>query len=101
MSPSASIEKPKSFGSWPTKTVRAMPLRYPIRMGFESRSVTSPRRSSPNAMPNAPEISASAAASSVARLGSAAASGAIVAAMIAASDESGPRTRIRLGPNSA
>ena len=26
-SPSASVEKPNSFGSWPTKTVRAMPLR--------------------------------------------------------------------------
>lgn len=56
--PSASTENPNSFGSWPTMTVRAMPLRYPIRMGLDSRSVSSPRWSSPKATPKAPAMRA-------------------------------------------
>ena len=40
-------------------------------------------------------------ASATSRSGSPAASGTIVAAMMAASDESGPSTRMRLGPKMA
>src|SRR4029077_920195 len=89
------------FGSWPMNTVRAIPLRYPIRIGFDSRSVSRPSLRTPNAMQNAPEITARPAARFVVRAGSPSASGATVAAMRAASDESGPTTRIRLGPNTA
>ena len=99
--PSAWTEKPNSLGSCPTKTVSAIPFSEPIRMGFESSSVRIPSRRTPNAMQHAPEISARPPARSPARAGSTSASGAIVAAMIGASDESGPRTRIRLGPNRA
>src|SRR4029077_10402218 len=89
------------FGSCPMNTVRAIPLRYPIRIGFDSRSGSRPSRRTPNAMQNAPEIRARPAARLVVRVGSPSASGATVAAMSAASDESGPTTRIRLGPQTA
>ena len=49
----------------------------------------------------APETSAIALASVMARIGSPPDSGRTTPRMTAASDESGPRTRIRLGPNSA
>ena len=47
MKPSASTEKPNSFGSWPTRMVRANPFMYPIIVGFESRSATKPSLAMP------------------------------------------------------
>ena len=49
----------------------------------------------------APDTIAIAPASATARCGSPAASGATTARMTAASEESGPSTMMRLGPNSA
>ena len=60
-----------------------------------------PKRASPARMHRPPVIKASIPASATNRSGSPAANGTIVAAMMAASDESGPNTRMRLGPKMA
>ena len=99
--PWLSIEKPNSLGSWLTKTVKAMPFIYPYRIGLESSSVMKPSRANPAAMQTAPETIAIMLARATARIGSPPESGKITARITAASEESGPRTRIRLGPNSA
>ena len=60
-----------------------------------------PKRSRPAATHSTPAMTASMPASATACSGSPAARGMIVAAISGASDESGPRTRIRLGPKIA
>ena len=70
-------------------------------MGFESRSVTKPARTIPAPKLNRPATRARPPARATAWAESPAASGTTVTAMSAASDESGPRTRIRLGPKMA
>ncbi len=60
-----------------------------------------PRRSNPAPMHTSPETSAMALAMEIARIGSPLDSGSTSARMMAASAESGPNTRMRLGPNSA
>ena len=76
---------------------------YPIIVGFEIRSATNPSLPMPATRAIAPVISARAEPSATARAGSpsAATSGSTVAAIIGPSDESGPSTRIRDGPNIA
>ena len=70
-------------------------------MGLDSSSVMKPSFASPAPMQIRPTASAIAPASATARAGSPAASGSTTARISAASDESGPITRMRLGPNSA
>ena len=72
-------------------------------VGFEIRSATKPSLATPASVMIAPTRSASAEPSATARAGSpcAATSGRMVAAIIGPSDESGPSTRIRDGPNTA
>ena len=62
--------------------------------------MTNPSRSSPASSPNSPDEDGEHGTPRSRRgCGSPAASGRIAAAIIGASDESGPRTRMRLGPN--
>jgi hypothetical protein len=70
-------------------------------MGFESKSVTNPRRVTPTRMHTAPDTTAIIPAKATARAGSPFERGSTTPRMTAASEESGPRTRIRLGPNTA
>ena len=72
-------------------------------VGFESRSATKPSPATPAAIMTTAVMRASTDASATARSGSppAATSGRIVAAIIGPSEESGPSTRIRDGPNTA
>ncbi|OQB54572.1 MAG: hypothetical protein BWX99_01957 [Deltaproteobacteria bacterium ADurb.Bin151] len=93
--------KPRTFGNWPISTVSAMPLRYPMRIGFDRRSVIKPNLARPAAMHSAPVKTASIPARDTALSALPAAKGTIVAAMIPASAESGPRTKMRLGPKMA
>ena len=60
-----------------------------------------PRRPSPTRMHTVPDTIAIIPAMAMARAGSPPDSGRTTARMTAASDESGPSTRMRLGPNSA
>ena len=60
-----------------------------------------PRRARPARMHAVPETIAIMAARAMARAGSPPDSGRTTARMTAASEESGPSTRMRLGPNSA
>ncbi len=103
MNPSASTLNPHSFGSWPTTIVRARPFMYPMTVGFDSRSAMNPRWAIPATTRMTPTMSASIDDSAIARAGSPplAMSGAIVTAIIGPSDESGPSTRMRDGPNTA
>src|SRR5215216_2529357 len=72
-------------------------------VGLEIRSATKPSPPAPASTVIAPVSRASAEASATARAGSpfAPTSGRIVAAIIGPSEESGPSTRIRDGPNTA
>ena len=70
-------------------------------MGLDSSSVTNPSLANPAPMQISPVNSAIAPASATARAGSPADSGSTTARISAASDESGPSTMMRLGPNSA
>ena len=97
----ASTEKPSSLGIWFTITTTATPMRYPVRIGLESRSVTNPRRRKPATTRMTPIMIANRPASATARSGSPAARGRIDEAMIGASDESGPSTSTRDGPTTA
>ena len=45
--PSASVEKPNSFGSWPTMMIKASPFMYPTWTSLESRSATNPSFATP------------------------------------------------------
>ena len=101
--PSASTLNPNSLGSCPTRMVRARPFIYPIIVGLEIRSAMKPSLATAPRTRIPPTISASIDASAMARSGlpSAPASGRIVAAIIGPSEESGPSTRIRDGPNTA
>ena len=96
-------EKPNSFGSCPTRIVRAKPFMYPIMVGLDRRSATNPSLTIPASTVIAPTSRASIDARATARAGSPLApmSGRIVAAIIGPSEESGPSTRILDGPNSA
>ena len=96
-----SIEKPSSFGTCEMITSSATALRYPTRMGLDSRSVTKPRRRMPPSSRIAPTMIASSPASATARSSLPSARGRTDAAMIGASAESGPSTRMRDGPNTA
>jgi len=60
-----------------------------------------PSLSTPARMHTSPETTAIAAARATARSGSPFAAGTTTAAITAAREESGPSTRIRLGPNTA
>ncbi len=93
--PVAAVVKPNSFGSWLTRTTSAIPLRNPMRTGFENNSARTPMRTSPAAMQNTPINNASMPASATARDGSpwAPTSGRIAAAISGPSAESGPNTR--------
>jgi hypothetical protein len=70
---------------------------------LENRSATKPSRQTPARIMQAPTSRARVDARAIAFAGSPSAptSGRIVAAIIGPSDESGPRTRIRDGPNTA
>ncbi|MNG10568.1 hypothetical protein D3C84_940450 [compost metagenome] len=68
---------------------------------MDSNSVMKPRRAMPARMHTAPETMAIIPARATARWGSPPDRGRTTARMTAASEESGPSTRIRLGPNSA
>ncbi|MNI26616.1 hypothetical protein D3C73_803260 [compost metagenome] len=68
---------------------------------MDSSSVTKPSLARPARIHTAPETMAIAAASAIARCGSPPDSGRITARITAAKDESGPSTRMRLGPNNA
>ena len=70
-------------------------------MGLDSSSVMKPSRMTPARMQISPETIAMAPARATARIGSPAESGRTMARMIGASEESGPSTRMRLGPNRA
>jgi len=94
-----STENPKALGSWDMKTITAMPLRYPIRMGLDRSSVITPTRRYPAAMHTRPAMMLRADASATAVAGSPAASGRITTAITGAREESGPRTSCLLGPN--
>ena len=74
-----------------------------MMVGFEIRSAMKPSLAMPATVMITPTISASADASATARSGSCCGStrGRRVAAIIGPSDESGPRTRIFDGPNTA
>ena len=102
-SPSPSTEKPNNFGSWPIRMVSASPFMYPSMVGRESRSAMNPSFATPATVIISPTISASMEASATALAGSPPApnEATITAAIIGPSEESGPRTRIREGPNTA
>jgi hypothetical protein len=70
-------------------------------MGLESSSVMKPRRARPKAIQITPETIAMVPAIATARSASPAESGSTTAKITGASEESGPSTRIRLGPNRA
>ena len=95
---SADTGMPSTFGSWVTNTVSAMPARYPMRTGFEIRSVTKPRRSTAASARIPPTSSASSAAVSIRAVALAPAMGMIAAATTGDTAESGPNTRMREGP---
>ena len=100
---SASVEKPNSFGSWPTMIVMPRPFMYPTCTSLESRSATKPSFPSPSAISSRPTNTASIPARTIAVPGSppATSSGVIAARISGEIDESGPRTSTRDGPNSA
>ena len=96
------MEKPSSFGNWPTTTMSAIAFRYPSRIGFDSRSVTNPSLRNPATSKMRPTRTARIPARASAVSGSpVTANGATAAAIRGASDESGPRTRIFDGPTTA
>ncbi|MNY38040.1 hypothetical protein D3C86_1726360 [compost metagenome] len=68
---------------------------------MDSSSVIKPRRAIPARMHTAPETIAIIPARATARCGSPPESGMMTARMTATREESGPITRIRLGPNKA
>ncbi|MNP82665.1 hypothetical protein D3C76_1813830 [compost metagenome] len=70
-------------------------------MGLDSNSVIKPSRATPARMHTVPDTIAIMPARATARCGSPPDNGKITARITAANDESGPSTRIRLGPNSA
>ncbi|MNH22743.1 hypothetical protein D3C72_2295900 [compost metagenome] len=70
-------------------------------MGLDKSSVIKPRRSKPAPIHTSPHTRAMALARAMARMGSPPDKGSTTARMIAASAESGPSTRMRLGPNKA
>ena len=100
---SASTEKPRSLGSWPTTMVSASPFMYPTCVGFDNSSATNPSRKTPASTVIAPTSNASSEAYATARPGSPSAtvSGITVAAIIGPSAESGPSTRTLDGPKTA
>ena len=102
MKPSASVENPKSFGSWPTMIVIARPFMYPTCTSLDRRSATNPSLPRPSPISMAPTISAIIPARAIAVLGSGTRRrGAIAAKIRGDTDESGPSTRIRDGPRNA
>ncbi|MNL74790.1 hypothetical protein D3C87_2004780 [compost metagenome] len=70
-------------------------------MGLDSSSVMKPSRSKPSTMQNRPATMAIRLATATARMGSPPDTLSTTARIGAASAESGPSTRIRLGPNIA
>ncbi len=100
---SALVEKPNSFGSWPTMIVMPRPVMYPTCTSLESRSATKPSFPSPRQISSSPTITASIPARAIAVPGSppATSSGVIAARISGEIDESGPSTNTREGPNSA
>ena len=70
MKPSASVENPKSFGSWPTMIVIARPFMYPTCTSLDRRSATNPSLPRPSPISIAPTISAIIPARAIAVLGS-------------------------------
>ncbi|MNN27212.1 hypothetical protein D3C81_1407410 [compost metagenome] len=70
-------------------------------MGLDNNSVMKPRRAIPARIHTAPDTIAIMPARAMARCGSPPDRGSTTARMTAAREESGPITRIRLGPNNA
>jgi hypothetical protein len=68
---------------------------------LDSSSVTKPSFKAPPTMQTMPDTTAIALAIATARAGSPAASGSTTARITGANDESGPSTRMRLGPKIA
>ena len=100
--PSASVEKPHSFGSCPTMIVIARPFMYPTCTSLERRSATKPSLPRPSPISMRPTSSASIPASAIALPGSfATMSGAMAAKISGETDESGPSTSTREGPKIA
>ena len=103
ISPFSSVENPSSFGSCPMRIVSASPFMYPICVGLERRSAMNPSFPIPATIVMTPTSRASIDANATARSGSPPDPmiGRIVAAIIGPSEESGPSTRTREGPNAA
>jgi hypothetical protein len=56
---------PNSFGSCPTRMVRASPMMKPLSTGSEMKLATKPSRRAPATMPSTPVTTASAAVSAM------------------------------------
>ena len=99
---SASVEKPKSLGSWPMKIVMASPFMYPTWTSLLSRSAMNPSLPTPRPISMRPTMRASIPARAMAVAGSLATiSGTMAAKISGETAESGPSTRIRDGPSRA
>ena len=82
--------------------VIARPFMYPTWTSLDNRSATNPSLPTPRPISIRPTIKASMPASAIAVFGSLVAiSGTIAAKISGDTDESGPRTSTRDGPNSA
>ncbi len=100
---SASVENPNSFGSCPTMMVMPRPFMYPTCTSLASRSATKPSLPTPSPISMSPTRMASIPASSRARCGLPpdSSSGVMAARISGDTDESGPSTSTRDGPNTA
>ena len=103
MKPSASTEKPKSFGSWPDEDREREPVHVADHRRLREQVGDEAEPQQPAEDHERADEEREREASSIARAGSpwAPRSGRIVAAIMGPSDESGPSTRIRDGPKTA
>jgi len=94
------MSNPRIFGTCSVITTTASPARYPRRAGAEISSVMVPAFASPAAMQSTPTVTLRKLPSAM-RSPLVVANGMIAAAIRGASDESGPSTSRREGPNTA
>ena len=85
---------PKSLPNWLAMTIRAVPVMYPVRMGFERKSATNPNLKRPATRQTRPMRMASAAAREAYRAASPPAIGAMTVATRMAVVASGPMTEL-------
>jgi len=89
--PSPSIARPVTLPDWEITMSSAIPVRYPVRTGRESRLARNPRRATQPTRHTMPTAAASTAATSACRPGPAApASAPTAAAVMSAVVDSGP-----------